>query len=178
MTIDPPWVLTAAAVGASAAAAIDIAWRRIPNAFTYSLAAAGLVSQVAFGSIVAGILGLAIGLSLGLLLFLLGSAGGGDAKLISAMGAMLGPGHIIDVCLLTIVVAVPVVLATLVCTGQGGQLARDMRLMVIAIATLQPISFPVRSYGSFPLVPMIAVAAWLILAFPALALFSSTWAAR
>lgn len=83
-----------AAVGiASVACAIDLKSARIPNALTFSAAAAALVFHaVAPGG--HGLVGAAIGLAVGLLVllppFALGAMGAGDVKLMAALGAWLG----------------------------------------------------------------------------------------
>jgi len=76
-----------------AASAFDIRTRRIPNALTLSAALAGLVfhittSGTAGAQLSAG--GWATGLFLLLPFFVLGGMGGGDVKLVAALGAWLG----------------------------------------------------------------------------------------
>ena len=82
------------ATGAGTAAAIDLRTRRVPNVLTMSLAAAGItLAASGLGHITVGA-ALGGGL-LGLLLMLpghvLGATGGGDVKLLSAIGTLLGP---------------------------------------------------------------------------------------
>jgi prepilin peptidase CpaA len=72
----------------------DLRTRRIPNRLTLGAAAAGVIVQViAAGS--NGALAAASGWLLGAVLFLpffmLGGMGGGDVKLLAALGAWLGP---------------------------------------------------------------------------------------
>ena len=81
------------ALGA-AAAATDTTTRRIPNALTFG--AAGVA--VAFAAATGGVQGLGwsvagwmVGLLLFLPLFALRAMGGGDVKLLAALGAWLGP---------------------------------------------------------------------------------------
>ena len=82
------------ATGAGTAAAIDLRTRRVPNVLTMSLAAAGItLAASGFGHIT---IGAALGGGLlGLLLMVpghvLGATGGGDVKLLSATGTLLGP---------------------------------------------------------------------------------------
>jgi prepilin peptidase CpaA len=89
-------LLTVAAVAASGAssAAVDLWTRRVPNALTFTTAAAGL------GLAWAGLTGVSIwmalgGLALGLALMLpghvIGATGAGDVKLFAALGTFLGP---------------------------------------------------------------------------------------
>lgn len=75
------------------AATGDIRWRKIPRALT----TAGLVAGLGFHAFSGGLAGFAssalaciIGFAIGLTFFSLGAVGGGDVKLITALGAMLG----------------------------------------------------------------------------------------
>ena len=86
--------LGVAVAGNTAAATIDLRTRRVPNALTVSMAAAGLV----LAAMRAGPMGLAVsvaGCVLGAVLMLpghvLGGTGAGDVKLLAASGALLGP---------------------------------------------------------------------------------------
>lgn len=88
-------MLTIVVAGSAAAAAIDLRTRRVPNALTLALAAAG----VALAATGMGRIGLAASLGgcvAGLLLMLpghlFGGTGGGDVKLLAALGTLLGPG--------------------------------------------------------------------------------------
>lgn len=81
-------------IGTGAGAAIDIRTRRVPNALTLPLAAAGLLVAVAgLGPIgpSAALAGCGIGLALMLPGYLAGGTGAGDVKLLAAAGTLLGP---------------------------------------------------------------------------------------
>jgi prepilin peptidase CpaA len=77
-----------------AACVLDVRTRRIPNALTLSAAVAGLLYHGATSG-TDGLQTAAAGWLLGLLLllpyFALGGMGGGDVKLVAALGAWLGP---------------------------------------------------------------------------------------
>jgi prepilin peptidase CpaA len=78
-----------------AACAFDVRWRRIPNALTFGAAAGALVFHTAlagFSGLQAALLGWIVGTALFLPFFLLGGMGGGDVKLLAALGAWLGAG--------------------------------------------------------------------------------------
>ena len=76
------------------ACVIDVWSRRIPNALTLSAALAGLLFHMVSGGL-DGALAASGGWLVGTLLFLpffvLGGMGGGDVKLLAALGAWLGP---------------------------------------------------------------------------------------
>lgn len=93
---DVPGVLSLAAIAAGSlvAAAIDLRTRRVPNAVTGGIAGIGLAmactpwGQIGAGAALAGGL---LGLALMLPGYLFGGTGGGDVKLLAALGTMLGP---------------------------------------------------------------------------------------
>lgn len=92
---------TALAV-AGLAAGLDLKTHKIPNWLTFSAAAAGLCLYLFFQG-TTGLLSSAKGLLFGLLVFLipfiLGGMGGGDVKLMGALGAVMGVRGIIEVVL-------------------------------------------------------------------------------
>ncbi|HKY32826.1 MAG TPA: A24 family peptidase [Candidatus Polarisedimenticolia bacterium] len=97
--LEQPALLAALAV-ALTAAATDLRSRTVPNA----LVLAGLVSGVALHALGAGsrgallaLAGAAAGFALFLPFYLLGGMGGGDVKLMAALGACLGPTSIVRV---------------------------------------------------------------------------------
>ena len=78
------------------ACAFDLRTRRIPNALTLTAALSGLLfhffhTGAAGAQFAAG--GWVVGLLLLLPWFALGGMGGGDVKLVAALGAWLGPAH-------------------------------------------------------------------------------------
>jgi prepilin peptidase CpaA len=70
----------------------DVSQGRIPNWLTVGGTAAGLLLRgtVGFEALWAGLLGGALGLALGILLFAVGAMGAGDGKLLAAVGSFLG----------------------------------------------------------------------------------------
>lgn len=74
----------------------DVRHGRIPNALTATGVLAGLVLGLAQGDLAAPLLGLAAALTVGLPLFALGAVGGGDAKLLAAVGALVGPATLVS----------------------------------------------------------------------------------
>jgi prepilin peptidase CpaA len=86
-------MLVAVVAGAGTAAAIDLRTRRIPNAVSAATAALG-IALAATGlsgiSLASSMLGFLFGLLLMLPGHVLGATGGGDVKLMAAVGAVLG----------------------------------------------------------------------------------------
>jgi prepilin peptidase CpaA len=81
----------------ASASVYDLRYREIPDVFP-ALVLAWAVSATALRLSANGWtelgLGLGVGLALGLVLFRFGGFGGGDAKLVAALGALLGPREI------------------------------------------------------------------------------------
>lgn len=101
--IGSPVTLAALAL-AAAACWTDLRTRRIPNA----LVLAGLAAGLALNGRDAGLAGAgtslaggAVGLALFLPFMILGGMGGGDVKLMAALGSLLGPTQVVRLALLT-----------------------------------------------------------------------------
>lgn len=78
------------------AAAWDIRTRRIPNPLVLTGAAAGLLFNITIHGwlgVKSSLLGLLVGLAVFLPIFLLQGKGGGDVKLMAAIGSMAGPAN-------------------------------------------------------------------------------------
>ena len=77
------------------AMATDLLWRRIPNALTLPTVFFGVIynASPAPGAIgpAAALTGILVGGALLLVLYRMGGVGGGDVKLLAALGAWLGP---------------------------------------------------------------------------------------
>ena len=75
------------------AAISDIRTRKIPNWMTVPMCVAGLVYQVCFyqwSGLGSGLIGFVAGFGILFVLWMIGSAGGGDVKLMGALGPWLG----------------------------------------------------------------------------------------
>lgn len=84
-----PW--SAAVLGISLVAALwDARTRTIPRWLTLPALGLGLTYHAAAGGLLSSLAAAGLGLGLGLLLMALGAFGGGDAKWLAALGALLG----------------------------------------------------------------------------------------
>ena len=118
---------------AAAGAVWDVRSGRVPNELTYTAALAGLVLNALLRPAGIGIGQAALGLAVGFLplffVYLAGGLGGGDVKLMAAVGAFLGPlataYALLYACLVGAVLSVAVILWK---EGIGGAILRFGRL--------------------------------------------------
>ena len=82
--------LLLACLVATVAAAWDLKSRTIPNWLTYSALAAGIILAGLQGALVSSLAGTLIAGGCGVVLYLFRSMGGGDVKLLAALGSLLG----------------------------------------------------------------------------------------
>jgi prepilin peptidase CpaA len=75
------------------AALADLRWRKIPRLLTVAACATGLIVHWTLGDFWSAAAAALLGFAVGLSFFSLGAIGGGDVKLITALGAMLGFGR-------------------------------------------------------------------------------------
>ena len=94
------------AAGLAAATAIDLRSRRIPNELTAAMTGVGIAlaaSGTSGVSVGASLAGLVLGLLLMMPGYALGATGAGDAKLMAAVGAIVGPALVLSAFLFTAV---------------------------------------------------------------------------
>lgn len=90
---DPIVAATVAGCG-STSALIDLRLRRVPNWLTLGIATLGIVMagfRLGAVSMAAALVGFALGFTLMLPGHFIGATGGGDVKLLAALGTILGP---------------------------------------------------------------------------------------
>jgi prepilin peptidase CpaA len=133
-------VLVVAVILAAVAGWLDWRFRRIPNWLTIP----GLAVGIAMNALAAGwlgakasLLGAVVGLGLLLPFVLIRSLGGGDWKLVGALGAFLGPGPLITVLFGAVFVAGAMALALIIYKHRVGEAARNIGRMLAALFSLR-----------------------------------------
>jgi prepilin peptidase CpaA len=134
---------SAALAVALAACVTDLRMRRIPNVLTLGAALVGFGYHLLAGGW-EGLLGSLAGWGLGLVLFLplfaLRGLGGGDVKLLAALGAWLGPGQTVWLALFTAIAGGPLALAVALSRGYLTRALKNVwaLLMFWRVAGVQP----------------------------------------
>jgi prepilin peptidase CpaA len=111
----------------------DLRSRRIPNVLTLGAAAAGLVYHVATGGFDAlgqSALGWLVGVLMFIVPFALRGLGGGDVKLVAALGAWIGPSNAIWLGLYTAIAGGLMGVAVSISYGYFGTAFRNIRLLL------------------------------------------------
>jgi prepilin peptidase CpaA len=104
---------------AATAASWDATTQRIPNKITVTGFAAALVLRAPLGqdALVQGLAGAGIALSVAILFYALRAIGGGDVKLLAAVGAFLGSTHIVGALALAAVLGAAFALISVIRRG-------------------------------------------------------------
>lgn len=109
------------------AALLDLRSRRIPNWLTVPFLFVGFAFQIVWQGwegLTFALVGFATGFGVLFVLWLIGGGGGGDVKLMAALGAWLGPKLILITFLLSAVLVLLAAVATWVVRGAGTLAAR------------------------------------------------------
>jgi prepilin peptidase CpaA len=152
-------VVTAATI---TAAVIDVRTRRVPNALTMSVALGGLtlaaagLGRVGVGASIAGCL---VGLAVMLPGHFLGATGGGDVKLLAAVGTLLGPGATLRAFVATAIAGGLIAMVVAVRRGRlTATLAGTSALVISAGSAVDGLRDP-RHDNRFAYAPAIAIGA-------------------
>lgn len=108
------------------AAVGDIRWRKIPRSLTTMAVAAGLIFHLVHGGFASALIASLIAFGVGLSFFQLGAIGGGDVKLITALGAMLGLDRWIVAMEVAVLAAAAIGIVQAVRRGMLRQMLRNM----------------------------------------------------
>jgi prepilin peptidase CpaA len=167
----PQW--TGAFAIAAAACWFDVRTRRIPNRLTFPGAALGLIaSTLVHGShgAAASAAGWLVGIAVFFPLFLLRGLGGGDVKLMGALGAWLGTSVMFGVAFYTSLAGGVLALALIAKHPYGRQAVRNIWLLLthwsvfgirpVDSLTLETSAGPKLPYA-LPIATGLALAFWL-----------------
>ncbi len=131
MAIPHPEVWNALIVAFVLTAAVgDIRWRKIPRLMTTAAVAAGLMFHLVHGGLTwefaSAVIATLIAFGVGLSFFQLGAIGGGDVKLITALGALLGLDRWILAMEVAVLAAAVIGIVQAVRRGRLGQMMRNI----------------------------------------------------
>jgi prepilin peptidase CpaA len=119
------------------AAAVDLRCRRIPNWLTFSLVLTGLAQSFTWSRTVGppdALLGLLTGFGLTFVLFGIGALGGGDVKLLSGVGAWLGPMPALLIFATAAIIGMVIVLVQAACQGRLKKLFQNSAVIAVSLA--------------------------------------------
>ena len=122
------------------AGVVDWRYHRIPNWLTVTGLVAGLVLNGVFGGWAgakASLLGTALGIGVIFPFYLLRAMGGGDWKLVGAIGGILGPGRLWDVLFVAVIAAGVFALVMVIAKGRAGETLHNIGSMMGSLARMQ-----------------------------------------
>jgi prepilin peptidase CpaA len=125
-------------VFASTAAWWDATTHRIPNKITVTGLAVALLLRAPLGldGLVQGLAGAGIALLPAVVFYALGAIGGGDVKLLAAVGAFLGSSHIVGALIVAAVLGAAFALGSMIRRGLLGLLLFNTVDLVKALASM------------------------------------------
>lgn len=137
----------------AAAIGIDTRRRIIPNALTFPVIAAAIALNTYTGG-AAGFwfsaAGLGAGVALMLLPFAVGGLGGGDVKMLAAVGALKGAEFAFYTFLFSAVAGGLIALVRVIATGRGRETLTNMRCIIMQLSVGIKPGTESQSHGAFP----------------------------
>ena len=175
--------LTAIVLYTTFAAILDYRYRRIPNRLTVPMCLAGLIFQTSFygwSGLQTAVLGFAAGFGILFVLWMIGSAGGGDVKLMGGLSVWLGAGLTLKVLFSSLVFVMIGTTAMLAASllSQGMQKTKSQYLKSSAARTTTGTTLEQRAKRRVMAFAMpVALATWCVLVFyrSQLELFRNHW---
>jgi prepilin peptidase CpaA len=104
----------------------DILWRKVPRYLTVAAFAAGIIFHIIFGGLLSAITAVIVAAILGVAFFRIGAIGGGDVKLLIALGALLGLNNWLIAMQIAVLCAAAVALIQILRRGLVLQTARNL----------------------------------------------------
>lgn len=135
-----PAILVGAEVLAVIAGWTDFRSRRIPNWLTVPALLIGVAANLALGGwsgLRDSLLGVGLAFALLLPFWLLRSLGAGDLKFVVALGAFIGPGHLVDVLLGSVFVAGVMAMALVIYKRRFLETMRNIGHILISLVTFR-----------------------------------------
>lgn len=161
-----------ACAGSAVAAVEDIRTARIPNWLTYALIVAGFGLILLNGSYVVGILGLLVATLPAFILYLNGTLGGGDVKLLAAVGLLLGVPLIVDVVVWSIISGAILGFVTIAASGRFVEFMRGFWIFVVGVVSRGAVSEVPLTDISLRFAVAVSLATFLVVTVPASRLVS------
>src|SRR4051794_8279775 len=124
------------------AAVIDWRQRRIPNWLTVVMALSGIAGSFMGGSVAApgqAMLGLLVGFAITFVLFAMGALGGGDVKLIAAVGAWVGPIILVKILLAETILGMVIVLVQCAKQKRLSALFRNSAVLTVNLINIDTL---------------------------------------
>ena len=124
------------------AAVIDNASRRIPNWLSLPLLAAGILQSFFASSVVSpasSLLGALSALGLMIPFFLIGARGGGDVKILTAIGAWVGPQAVLAIFVIESILGLVYALGLSAANGRLRMLFRNSAVVAINLAHIREV---------------------------------------
>ena len=153
-------VLVVVAAATSAAGAIDITARRVPNPLTAAVAVIGIAIAAAGAGTVtlsAALLGGLLGLGLMLPGYLIGATGGGDVKLFAALATLLGPGAALAAFVYSAIAGAVIAVGVAASRRRLAETIDGTTLLVMTHGATAPGLEHVGPANRFPYAPAIAI---------------------
>jgi prepilin peptidase CpaA len=124
------------------AAVVDLRERKIRNWLTFSMLFAGVVQSLlpfSHVGILQSLAGFAVGFAIPFVLFVLGAVGGGDVKLLAAVGAWVGPVASFKISCLQAIIGMLIVLGQAAWQGRLFKLGRNSAMLAVNLIHLDQV---------------------------------------